>query len=278
MTQPDPTPTADMDGAWKEAFTEYLEPFFALCLPHVHAEINWPRGFDFLDKELQKIVPQADCGLRSVDLLVRVWRRNGAEQWVLIHVEIQAQYVADFPERIFEYHYGIRDRYRRPVASFAVLADDNPFAVIILAHLHAMNTKGDPDERRVEKVRLIKSSYERWDRDEIQRLMRLIDWLVNLPKALELQVRGEIDAYEKEKHMPYIPTYERRAAEEGEARGKAIGLQEGIALGLRLKFGKTSDSLIEEVRQINDLDMLHRIIDSIERSSDAADVRRTCTA
>jgi len=30
------TPEADIDGAWKEAFQNYLEPFFALCLAEIH--------------------------------------------------------------------------------------------------------------------------------------------------------------------------------------------------------------------------------------------------
>ena len=159
---------------------------------------------------------------------------------------------------------------------------DNPFAVVILAHLKTMQTSGDPERRRVGKIGLIKGLYDRWGRDDVRKLARLIDWLVKLPKELELQVRDEIDAYEQEKQMPYITSFERLAMEEGEARGEARGkamgeargLQEGIALGLRLKFGEAGRGLIDEVHLINDLDLLHRIFDSIERSSDPADVRK----
>src|SRR5579871_1584406 len=113
-------------GAWKEAYHDFLEPFFRLRLPEAHADIDWSRGLEFLDNELQKIAPDSKQGRRSVDILVRVWRRSGEEQWVLIHIEVQAQYDADFPWRIYQYNYRILDRYGKPVASFAVLADDNP--------------------------------------------------------------------------------------------------------------------------------------------------------
>jgi hypothetical protein len=50
--------------------------------------------------------------------------RDGGEQWVYIHVEVQGQRDANFPERLFTYNYRLYDRYRRPVASLAVLADE----------------------------------------------------------------------------------------------------------------------------------------------------------
>jgi hypothetical protein len=318
MTQPNEMPVSDLDGAFKEAFHEYLEPFFAFCLEEVHADIDWKRGFEFLDKELQKIMPDSQTGPRSVDLLVRVWRRNGEEQEIYIHIEIQAQPVAGFPRRVFEYHYRISDRYRRPVANFVVLADDNPnwkpdrltynlwgcsvdfsypiiklsefakdlprleqsnnpFAVIILAHLKAMQTADDPESRRIGKIGLIKSLYSRWARDDVRKLVRLIDWLVKLPKELELKVRDEIYTFEQEKQMPHLTSFEIFAMEEGEAKGEVRGLQEGIAVVLKLKFGEAGIRLMDEIRQINDPVLLRRILDSIEPASDIGDVRRTWT-
>lgn len=52
--------------------------------------------------------------------------RHGAEAWLLLHVEVQNQAEADFPERMFVYYYRIYDRFRRPVVSLAVLGDENP--------------------------------------------------------------------------------------------------------------------------------------------------------
>jgi len=76
-----------------------------------------------LDQELQQIVPESEVGKRTVDKLVRVWRNDGEESWVLIHIEIQATRNHDFAERMYIYNNRIFDRYRRRVVSMAVLAD-----------------------------------------------------------------------------------------------------------------------------------------------------------
>jgi hypothetical protein len=44
---------------------------------------------------------------------------------VLIHVEVQTARDAEFPRRMYVYNYRVFDRYNRPVASLAVLADDD---------------------------------------------------------------------------------------------------------------------------------------------------------
>jgi hypothetical protein len=71
-------------------------------------------------------VREAEVGRRYVDKLVKVWTKDGAERWVLIHVEVQTVREAEFPQRVYVYNYRVFDRYNRPVASFAVLADDDP--------------------------------------------------------------------------------------------------------------------------------------------------------
>jgi hypothetical protein len=116
----------DYDSPWKEALEVYFRAFLALFFPHIHADIDWSRGFVFLDKELQKIVPKATRGRLYVDKLVKVWRKNGRETWVLIHVEVQTQRDPDFPKRMYGYNTRIADRYNRTVVSLAVLADDDP--------------------------------------------------------------------------------------------------------------------------------------------------------
>ncbi len=114
----------DYDGAWKEALEEYFAEFTALLFPAIHAEIDWTRGYKFLDKELQQISPESEIGQRRADALVRVWRKDGTEAWVLIHVEVQSQKDPTFAERMYVYNYRIFDRYHRRVASLAVLGDE----------------------------------------------------------------------------------------------------------------------------------------------------------
>ncbi len=117
---------SDFDSPWKEALDRYFEAFLDFFFPKAHAEIDWTRGYEALDKELQQIVREAEWGRRLVDKLVKVWRTSGQEEWVLVHVEVQAQEEAGFARRMYVYNYRLFDRYNREVASLAVLADDRP--------------------------------------------------------------------------------------------------------------------------------------------------------
>jgi len=125
----------DFDGPWKEALDLYLEEALAFFFPAAHEAIDWSRGYQSLDKELQQIAPEGASGVQAVDKLVRVWLRDGgtdladvadAEVWVLIHLEVQSQRDTLFAERMFRYHTRLYDQHRRRVASFAILGDERP--------------------------------------------------------------------------------------------------------------------------------------------------------
>jgi hypothetical protein len=116
---------ADFDSPWKEALDVYFRAFLAFFHPRIHDDIDWSRGFESLDKELQQIAPRSAHGRRFVDKLVKVWRKNGRAVWVLIHVEVQTQKQQGFARRMYQYNIRIFDHYNRTVVSLAVLADDD---------------------------------------------------------------------------------------------------------------------------------------------------------
>ncbi len=101
-----------------------MQDFFALFFPEVHAAINWTRPPEFLDKELQQVVREAEVGPRLADKLIRVWLREGGEAWLLVHVEVQNQEQRAFARRMFVYYYRLYDRHEREVVSLAVLGDE----------------------------------------------------------------------------------------------------------------------------------------------------------
>ena len=115
----------DYDSPWKKAVEVYLPEFMEFYFSDAYSEIDWSKEYVFLDQELQAVVQDAELGKRFVDKLVRVTLRNGDEHWIYIHIEVQGSWQADFAERIFIYNYRLYDRYRRPVASMAVLADEH---------------------------------------------------------------------------------------------------------------------------------------------------------
>jgi hypothetical protein len=102
----------DFDSPWKEALEHYFPQFMSFFFPLAHADIDWARGYEFLDKELQQVVRDAELGRRLVDKLARVYARDGEEDWVLVHVEVQGQPEAAFAKRMYVYNYRLYDRTR----------------------------------------------------------------------------------------------------------------------------------------------------------------------
>ena len=179
-----------------------------------------------------------------------------------------------FAERMFTYHYKIRDTYQVPVASLAVLADadrgfrpqhysaalwdcridfqfplvklldystperwaeleasDNVFALVVMAQIRAKVTD-DAETLKGWKFRLMRLMYDRGhERALIGEVLRLIDWMIRLPKELEAEFRQELYAYEEQRQMPYVTTGFEQAGIQREARARTLLRQ------LTQKFG-----------------------------------------
>ena len=117
------------------------------------------------------------------------------------------------------------------------------------------------------------------DADDIRRLFRLIDWMMNLPRPMEALFLQEIYTYEEEKHMPYVTSAERFGREAGLEQGLQQGLQQGlwagIELGLKLKFGADGLRCLPEILRITDVDLLRKIHQAIETANSLDALRRT---
>ena len=141
-------------------------------------------------------------------------------------------------------------------------ADTNPFATVVLAHLKALETRQDDAVRHQWKLRLVRGLYDRgFSADDVRELFRLIDWMMELPPALEQLFDDEIARFEEERQMPYVTSIERRGQERGRQEGLREGLLRGIEPLLRLRFGPAGLELMTEVRQIQDPDVLQRVCD-----------------
>jgi len=299
---------ADYDSPWKEALELYFPAFLALFFPDIHADIDWSRRHEFLDKELQRLLPKGGRGRLYVDKLVRVWRKDGREAWVLIHVEVQTTRDPEFAARMYDYNTRLTQRYNRTVVSLAVLADDdagwhpdryeaevwgwsvrmawpavklldyaaraaelerskNPFAHVVLAHLRALETRNDPQDRRTWKFRLVRGLYERgFRKEDVRQLLRLIDWLVELPPALQADFEREVDEYVEGQAMPYVTSFGR------EAMFRMIGDT------LRAKFGDEAAELLPAIHELNDAEKYTAIMQVIATTTNLAEVRRACVA
>ena len=155
-----------------------------------------------------------------------------------------------------------------------LLANPNPAALVVLAHLDSLATHGDPHERHRAKWRLIRLLYERgWTEERIRQMFRLVNWLLELPPDLERQFRVELQAFEEERHMPYVTTYERLVRDEGVEQGLQQGLQRGLAVALEVKFGEAGVSFAQELNAIADLNKLRAVEQAIRTAASVDELR-----
>ena len=114
----------DFDSPWKVYFRQSLSDFLAFVDEETYFKIDWSREPEFLDKELRRISRGLRRNTVFVDFLAKVWLKDGAETILLIHVEFQSQKDVTLPERIFVYNTRAYDLCRKPVLSYALLADE----------------------------------------------------------------------------------------------------------------------------------------------------------
>ncbi len=114
------------DILWKVIMEEVFDDLLRFIFPDADQVYNMERGFGFLEKELAELYPEPikDPDTRFADKLVRVYTREGEEEWVLCHIEVQGETKSKdrplFAERMFRYFYRIWDRYQKPVSAVAI--------------------------------------------------------------------------------------------------------------------------------------------------------------
>ena len=149
--------------------------------------------------------------------------------------------------------------------------NDNPFAAVVLAHLKSGETRRSPEGRFQWKVRIVRGLFERgWSAEDIRKLFRIVDWIMDLPEELQNDFREELYQVEEEKRMPYITSIERYGIE----KGRQEGLLEGIALDLDDKFGSVGRKLLPKFRAIADAKKLQSLARSLKKTTSVQDVQK----
>ncbi|HVA47096.1 MAG TPA: hypothetical protein VNH11_12075 [Pirellulales bacterium] len=288
-------------SVWKEALVAYLHPFMGFFFPDVQRDIAPARGYERLDGELQEITAESGPARRVADTLVRVWRTNGDEVWLLIHFEVDGPQETDFTSQMFADAGRLFGRYRQKVAGFAVLGDERPFwrpdrfayepwgtkfeaqlrtahlvdypaelsalaadlnplAVVVCAYRQALRTVDDDEARRRAKLRLVKGLHARemWE-GEIRQLYCLIDGMMGLPQPQADLAWQELCDFERENGRQYISDAEGvfRVAGWAEVRDNYLRQVEAV---LRFKFREPGLALVPEVRRIEDVDLLRKVL------------------
>jgi hypothetical protein len=300
--------STDFDSPWKEALDEFLEPCFALLFPFAHAEIDWSIKPEPLDKELQQITPSDEVGRRYVDKLYRVHLKKGGVSWVLIHMEVQTSRDGDFEKRMFVYNYRAFNARELPVASFAVLADDEPnrrpaqFGWTILGCTHLLQfptvklldwaprwQELEADPNPFAKVVLAHLKTQETRNDPAARHL----WKVRFVRALYEQGLAEAVLRRLFRiidwQMDLSPALDRVFWREVKEIQEALkmpfittpqrverweGMMEGIEIALQVKFPDAAPALFAEIQQVHDIDKLRVIVKAIPSANSPEDLRR----
>lgn len=92
------------DILWKGIIEDLFDDFLRYFLPEwAEKEVDFSKPFEFFDKELGQIYPEAETQKRFADLLAKVHTKDGKEQWLFVHIEVQGYEDLEFPYRMFTY-------------------------------------------------------------------------------------------------------------------------------------------------------------------------------
>jgi hypothetical protein len=267
----------DQDGAWKEILNEMFAEMLQLFFPKYYNAIDWSVPPQFLDSELQTLTSLSDETLRLADKLARVKLKNGNDQYLLLHVEIQGYSDDKFARRMFVYYYRLFDKYEEQITSLAVLTrpgsgqapsvyrsrfldglliykfpmvkvwelraqmeelrqSQNPFAHLMLAQLSDIYDQTQ-QQRYSSKLRILRDAVDMgFDRKIMIQLFKLTDWLLRLPKNLELQL-SQVLTQERGGKVDYKTSWEEIAEERGLEQGQRTALVRMNLRQLNAKLG-----------------------------------------
>jgi hypothetical protein len=137
---------------------------------------------------------------------------------------------------------------------------ENPFAVVVMAHLKALETKRNPGQRRYWKLWLCKSLYHRgYSRENVLLLFDFIDWMMRLPEAAEELFLNEINTFEEECQMRYINSAERLGMKKGIEQGILMGIDKGLQQGIEQSIRRL---LIKGIKPVE----VARLLDADEKT------------
>jgi hypothetical protein len=120
------------DEIWKNSIHALFHPMVKFHFPELYSAVDWSKECVFLEEELANLFSPERDGKRFVDVLAQITMKDGDDKYVLLHVEVQGygsgeKASLEFGERMFEYYYRVRDKWRnKDIAALAILTDENP--------------------------------------------------------------------------------------------------------------------------------------------------------
>jgi hypothetical protein len=229
------------DKLWKSMVTDHFEDFLEMFMPELHQEVDFTVPFLFLEQELKAAL--IDKTLKQVDKLVGVQLKNGKQEWVYVHVEFENSHSPNIKERMYDYNARIKEKYKKDITALviytgrnapanpncytktvfgtsivftfnayviveqdeaALKANQNPFAIVVLANLYVANTYEDYAERlRLKEEIYVLARQRKYPYEKTNRLILFLTELMKLPPQLETQFNEYISKPQKSTDMIY---------------------------------------------------------------------------
>jgi len=221
------------DLLWKEIIEDLFEDFIEFFLPELYKEIDFNEGYEFLDQELANIVDKTLKGKKMSDRLVKVYLKDGRENWILAHLEVQGYKEDKFEERMFKYFYRIYDKYNQKIVALSIFTEgnkdykpddfkydlhgtkldyqynvykileqseedllnsDNPFAMVVLAGLYSLKSKNEEQKKYKFKIKLLRLLLNKgYKNDKVYNIFEFLDGILFLPTDLEIKFQENIE-------------------------------------------------------------------------------------
>ncbi|BDU50523.1 hypothetical protein [Haliovirga abyssi] len=260
------------DILWKEIIEDLFEEFVSFFMTDLYPNIDFERGYEFLDKEVSGIFQKTRKEQRYADRIVKVYMKTGEENWILIHIEIQGYYEKEFSERMFKYFYRIYDKYNKKIVALSIFTDsrkgyepnifeyefyrtklryeyisykilkqreeeliksNNPFAMVVLAGLYTIKSEGKELDRLKFKYQLTKLLLKKgYKREKIEKIFKFLDSLLYLPKELELEYEDEVKRLTGGEEQMGITMEMTNIYQVGIEQGIEQGIERGIEQGI----------------------------------------------
>ena len=95
----------DFDGFWKDLIERFWRELLKSVLPTLYAVADLAKEPVFLDKELRDVlhIPDEPAPPRFVDTLLKIPLKDGGEEWILLHIEVQGPGGENLTIRMYRY-------------------------------------------------------------------------------------------------------------------------------------------------------------------------------
>jgi len=259
----------DFDGFWKDLIERFWRELLKSLLPTLYAVADLDKEPVFLDKELRDALhfPDDRSSPRFVDALLKIPLKDGGEEWVLLHIEVQGPGGENLTFRMFDYGCRLFTHYRKMPVALAILtaprdsettgvfeasqhgtlvryqfntlelgklddgkllASDNPFDLALYAARKAKQSRKD-EGQKYRYLRELRGllNEKGWSLKDRRDLLLFIEWIINLKDP---GLREEYTAYTEAMEGDKV-RYESWIEKAFCDKGIAIGEQRGIAIG-----------------------------------------------